>query len=103
MEKLDWMLGMTENMMNIADRNRPASDQMYAMTSTMMGNLHHMKMMDPVEGTQMDMMESMMRSMEDMMKNMRMDDQMQQSMMHSMMRYMIMMQMNMIMQRLNCQ
>jgi hypothetical protein len=100
-EKINWMLGMTDNMMGMTLKNmeKPLMPEMYSMTSAMMGNLNQMKVM---EGMGMmtgsvDMMEMMMRSMEKMMMSMDMNNDMQRMMMKNMMSYMVMMQMSMVM------
>lgn len=97
MERIDWMLGMTENMMNMTVQigmDKPLMPEMYSMTSAMMGNLHHMKLMPNKDMSMLGMMEQMMRSMEDMMKTMDMEDMQSKMMMKHMMQYMIMMQMH---------
>lgn len=97
MEKIDWMLGMTENMMNNAEK-RPEMKGMYMLSSSMMGNLNFMKMhMEMLDPAAVGMMESMMRSMESVMMAGNMESEMHRSMMENMMRYMTMMQMDMIM------
>jgi hypothetical protein len=98
-EKMDWMLGMTENMMNISVKNMDKSmmPEMYSMTSAMMGNLNHMKMYGGIDEGHINLMEHMMRNMEMMMQNMDMMNDMQKSVMKSMMGYTVMMQMNLIM------
>jgi hypothetical protein len=102
-EKIDWMLGMSENMMNAAVKNmdKPEMKEMYTMTSTMMGNLNHMKMYDNMDHNSLSMMEQMMRNMETMMTSMDMNNDMHKKMMKNMMGYMVMMQMNMLMNMMN--
>jgi hypothetical protein len=103
-EKLDWMLGMTQNMMNMAEKNmsKMGMTDMYSMTSVMMGNLNHMKLSGDMMGNNVvDMMEKMMRGMEGMMMNMDMGNAMQMTMMKNMMNFMIMMQMSTIMGMMN--
>lgn len=103
MEKIDHMLGMTQNMMNITEQHNEMQmmPEMYRMTSVMMGNLNHMKMMHnmnmSMDVSMIDMMESMMRSMEQVMMNMDMNNEMQKKMMMDMMMYMTNMQMSVIM------
>ncbi len=101
-QKIDWMLGMTDNMMNMTMKNmdKPMMAEMYSMTSAMMGNLNHMKLMG-MESGMMDMMEPMMRNMEKMMSGMDMNNGMQMMMMKEMMSYMVMMQMSTIMQMMS--
>jgi hypothetical protein len=96
--KIDWMLGMTENMMNLTLKHtdKPMMGEMYSMTSAMMGNLNHMKVMNFQSGM-IDMMEPMMRSMEEFMMHMDVNNDSLRSMMKNMMSFMIMMQMSMIM------
>jgi hypothetical protein len=103
MEKINWMLGMTENMMNLSVKNMEKTlvPEMYTMTSAMMGNLNHMKMYANIDERSMDMMEHMMRNMEMMMLSMDMMNEKQKTIMKSMMGYMVMMQMNLIMNMMN--
>jgi hypothetical protein len=99
MERISWMLGMTQNMMNIAEQNMQMDmmNEMYAMTSVMMGNLNYMNLMSHMlDTTMLDMMEPMMRSLEQMMMNVNMEDKPQKEMIKNMMQYMIWMQMFMI-------
>lgn len=102
-QKIDWMLGMTENMMNITQKHvgKDMMDDMYSLTSAMMGNFHQMKIMmnnmtHHMTHNMMHMMEQMMRSMEHIMMNMNMDDQQNKSIMKNMMHYTVMMQMSML-------
>lgn len=64
-ERINWMLGMTENMMGISMNNmdKMHMPEMYAMTSTLMGNLNHMKMMGMANGMTMGVMEPIMKNM----------------------------------------
>lgn len=98
MEKINWMLGMTDNMMNMTMKNPndPMCKEMYMMTSSMMGNLNHMKLIQNKDMIIVSMMETMMRNMESMMMKMNMDNQTEKMMMSSMMKYMIIMQMSYI-------
>ena len=102
-EKMDWMLGMTDNMLNIAEKNKamPMMDEMYSMTSAMMGNLNHMKMYENIDERHINLMEQMMRNMEMMMQSMDMANDKQKAVMKCMMGYMVMMQMNLIMNVMN--
>ncbi|MFP4567889.1 MAG: hypothetical protein ACLFN8_03010 [Candidatus Woesearchaeota archaeon] len=102
-QKIDWMLGMTDNMMNITTKHQEKEmmEDMYSLTSAMMGNFHQMKMMmntttHKMTDNMIHMMEQMMRSMEDIMMNMNMEDMQNKKMMKHMMHYMVMMQMSMI-------
>src|SRR3989344_68249 len=91
-EKINWMLGMTDNMLGLAEKNKgmPMMDEMYSMISTLMGNLNHMKMMENMDMHMVGMMEKMMMHMDPA-------NDMQKGMMKNMMKYMIVMQMNMMM------
>jgi hypothetical protein len=97
-EKINWMLGMTENMMNISIKNMEKTmvPEMYAMTSAMMGNLNQMKIYGSMDERSLDMMEQMMRNMEMMMLSMDLMNEKQKTVMKHMMGYMVLMQMNMI-------
>ncbi|MBN2458452.1 hypothetical protein JXB31_04960 [Candidatus Woesearchaeota archaeon] len=98
MERIDWMLGMTDNMMSMTQANmeKPMVKEIYGLVSSMMGNLNLMKMGNMMEMSALNMMEGMMRNMEEMMKGMDMDNHNQKMIMKSMMSYMVMMQMHMI-------
>lgn len=99
-EKIDFMLGMVQNMMNISEKNMSNSNmrEIYGMTSAMMGNLHYMKMSSSkMSNSSVDSMESMMRSMESMMSSMDSNSKENSMMMKNMMNYMIMMQYSEIM------
>jgi hypothetical protein len=98
-EKIDWMLGMTENMMSMTVKNmdKPMMKDMYSMTSAIMGNLNYMKMNTGMDMKMIDMMESMMRNMEMTMMNMDVNNDKMRTTMKSMMGYMVMMQLQMIM------
>lgn len=99
MEKMNWMVGMTDHMMSMCmqDQQQPLMQEMYNMTSAMMGNLNHMKMLTVLDKFNIDLMEPMMRSLEETMKRMDMHNEQQMSMIKNMMHYMLMMQMHMLM------
>ncbi|MFO7711067.1 MAG: hypothetical protein R6V53_04865 [Candidatus Woesearchaeota archaeon] len=94
-EKIDWMLGMTENMLNItqARQDIPMVDELYNMAGSMKSNLEMLKERD-MDGQYIDLMEQMMRAMEEVMIDMDMESDRQKMIMRHMMNYMIMMQAN---------
>lgn len=94
-EKIDYMVGMTQNMMNIAEKNIENSTMphMYLLTSIMMGNLNHMKLMENTNEEMTAMMEPMMRGMEHIMVNSDMNNNTQMEVLKNMMGYIIGMQM----------
>ena len=102
MEKIDWMLGMSENMMNICQKHMSDNmmmRQMYQMSSSLIGNLNYIKLMMSNRTDMyfnLDMVENMFRNMEEMMMNMDVHDERQVKMMRSMMGYMVDMQIMMI-------
>jgi hypothetical protein len=92
-EKINWMLGMSENMKNIVSnyQNKPEMGEMMSMINEMKANLHVMQHVS-VDDMFIDMVEPMMRSMEQIMMYMNYEDPNQIVMMRYMMHYMVMMQ-----------
>jgi DNA-binding LytR/AlgR family response regulator len=92
-EKINWMLGMSENMKNITMnyQDRPEMNEVMGMVNEMKANLHVMQHVN-VDSMFIDIAEPMMRSMEQIMMYMNYDDKNQVVMMRYMMHYMIMMQ-----------
>jgi hypothetical protein len=101
MEKINWMLGMTQNMMNIVEKNMHIEmmPELYGMTSAMMGNLNIMKISGMVSMDVVNIMEQMMRGMEQMMMKMDMNSNSDKEMMKNMMSYLVWMQMSAIMMK----
>jgi len=100
-EKINGMLGMTQNMMNISEREmgKEMMPEIYSMTSAMMGNLHHMKVSNMTISDHIMMMkENMMRAMENMMMSMDMNNMQHKTMLKMMMSYMVGMQMSILTQ-----
>ena len=98
-ERINWMLGMTQNMMNISEKemNKEMMPEIYSMTSAMMGNLNHMKVAKMTLSEHIMMMkENMMRAMENMMQTMDMNSMQHKTMLKMMMQYMIGMQMSIL-------
>ena len=94
-EKIDWMMGMAENMKNISQSNmdKPMMNEFFDMSMRMQDNLDRMRSMD-MPDDMVDIMEQMMRSMEQVMINMDKDSQDHKMAMKYMMSYMIMVQMS---------
>ena len=98
-KKIDWMLGMSDNMINISDKNKdkPMMDEISSMAWGMKENLDKLKMQD-IDDEVMSLMEQMMRNMEEIMMTMNMEDERQRMMIKYMMSYILIMQMS----NLNC-
>ncbi|MGM5488890.1 MAG: hypothetical protein ACQESG_08135 [Nanobdellota archaeon] len=92
-EKIDWMLGMTENMLNITEARQeiPMVGDMCNMAGAMKDNLVQLKERG-MDDNKVELMEQMMRAMEEVMIDMDMNDARQKMIMKHMMNYMIMMQ-----------
>ena len=89
-EKIDWMIGMSENMANIAADNQGMSfmDELHNMATNIRDNLDKMRERE-LEDRTVDMMEQLMRSMEQVMINMDKGNDQQNLAMKNMMMYML--------------
>lgn len=88
-EKIDWMLGMSQNMLNISEENkdRPMVGELYQLNSVLLQNLERMKEKEGLDNV-IDNMEPIMRALEQVMIHMDMDDENQKTAMRHMLTYM---------------
>jgi len=90
-EKVDWMLGMSQNMINISERQ--GHEDIRCKSSEIRSNLLHMKLnIDRHAQDSIDRMEQMMRSTEEVMINMDHSSDQHKKALRSMMNYIIWMQ-----------
>jgi hypothetical protein len=84
-EKISWMLGMTDNMINISKNN---SEEMFRKAFDMKSNLYQMRLLK-VNQNKIDALEPVMRNLEVAMVNLDWNNNQHKNSVHTMMDYVL--------------